>query len=360
MNSASDRLAAVQPMSHPLQFVLVALAGWFNQQQRDFIDYLQEENRVLREQIGARRLRFTNDQRRRLAAKARTLGRRLLREFATIVTPDTLLAWHRTLIAKQYDGSTRRGPGRPPVMSEIRALIVRMATENRAWGYTRIQGALANLNHEVSRGTIATVLREHGLEPAPDRLKKTTWTDFLKAQWEVLAAADFFTMDVWTSGGLTRFAVLFLIDLSTRRIHIAGIAAEPDSAWMSQIARNLTDVGDGFLTGKRFLIHDRDPRFTLAFRETLAAADVQVVRLPPRSPNLNAYAERFVRTIKESCLDRIILIGEASLRRAVRESRTIIITNATTRAWATGYSCLSSSGRTTKATLRVESGSAAC
>jgi len=240
-------------------------------------------------------------------------------EFATIVTPDTLLAWHRTLIARQYDGSTRRGPGRPPVMSEIRALIVRMATENRGWGYTRIQGALANLNHEVSRGTIATVLREHGLEPAPDRLKKTTWTEFLKAQWEVLAAADFFTVDVWTSRGLTRFAVLFLIDLSTRRIHIAGIVPEPDSAWMTQIGRNLTDVGDGFLRGKRFLIHDRDPRFTQAFRETLAAADVQVVRLPARSPNLNAYAERFVRTIKESCVDRLILVGEGSLRRAVRE-----------------------------------------
>jgi hypothetical protein len=117
--------------SHPLQFVLVALAGWINQQQREVIDYLQEENRVLREQIGARRLRFTDDQRRRLAAKARTLGRRLLGEIATIVTPDTLLAWHRTLIAKQYDGSTHRGPGRPRVMAEIRALIVRMATENR-------------------------------------------------------------------------------------------------------------------------------------------------------------------------------------------------------------------------------------
>src|SRR5262249_53301015 len=204
-------------------------------------------------------------------------------------------------------------------MREIRALIVRMATENRSWGYTRIQGALANLNHEVSRGTIATVLREHGLEPAPDRLKRTTWTEFLKAQWDVLAAADFFTVAVWTRHGLTRFAVLFLIDLSTRRIHIAGIASEPDSAWMNQIGRNLTDAGDGFLTGKRFLIHDRDPRFTLAFRETLAAADVQVVVLPPRSPNLNAYAERFVRTIKESCLDRIIFVGEASLRRAVRE-----------------------------------------
>ena len=213
------------------------------------------------------------------------MGRRLLREFATIVTPDTLLAWHRSLIAKRYDSSSRRGPGRPPIGSEIRSLMVRMATDNRG-GYTRIQGALANLNHEVSRGTIATALREHGLEPAPDRLKKTTWSEFLKTQWDVLTAADFFTVDVWTSQGLTRFAVLFVIDLSTRRIHIAGIAPEPDSAWMSQIALNLTDVGDGFLKGKRFLIHDRDPRFTLAFRETLAAGDVQVVRLPPRSPNL--------------------------------------------------------------------------
>jgi hypothetical protein len=132
-------------LSHPLQFLLVALAGWINQQQREVIDYLQEENRVLREQLGARRLRFTDDQRRRLAAKARTLGRRLLREIATVVTPDTLLAWHRTLIAQQYDGSTRRGPGRPPVMREIRALIVRMAMENRSWGYTRIQGALASI-----------------------------------------------------------------------------------------------------------------------------------------------------------------------------------------------------------------------
>ena len=306
-------------LSHPLQFLLVALAGWINQQQRDVIDYLQEENRVLREQLATKRLRFTDDQRRRLAAKAWTLGRRLLREIATIVTPDTLLAWHRTLIAKQYDGSARRGPGRPPVMAEIRALIVRMATENRGWGYTRIQGALANLNHDVSRGTIATILREHGLEPAPGRLKKTTWTEFLKTHWEVLAAADFFTVNVWTGRGLTRYAVLVIIELSTRRIHIARIAPEPDAAWMSQMSRNLTDVGDGFLTGKRFLIHDRDPLFTLAFRETLAAADVQVVRLPPRSPNLNAYAERFVRTIKESCLDRIILVGEASLRRALSE-----------------------------------------
>jgi transposase InsO family protein len=194
-----------------------------------------------------------------------------------------------------------------------------MATENRTWGYTRIQGALANLDHRVARGTIANILREHGLEPAPERVKKTTWTEFLKTHWDLLAAADFFTVEVWTGSGLTRFAVLFFIELSTRRIEIAGITSEPDAAWMSQVSRNVTDASDGFLMGKRFLIHDRDPRFTLAFRETLTAAGVHVVRVPPRSPNLNAYAERFIRTIKESCLDRIIFVGEGSLWRAVRE-----------------------------------------
>jgi transposase InsO family protein len=315
----SDSLDGMPSLSHPLWFVVVALAGWMNQRQRDVIEYLQEENRALRKQLGPRRVRFTDAQRRRLAVKAKALGRRVLRDIATIVTPDTLLGWHRTLIAKKYDGSTRRGPGRPPLIAEIRALIVRMAKDNRDWGYTRIQGALANLKHQVSRGTIATILLKHGLEPAPERVKKTTWSEFLKIHWDVLAAADFFTVHVWTSSGLTRVTVLFIIELSTRRIQIAGITAEADSAWMGQIGRNLTDANDGFLTGKRFLIHDRDPLFTLAFRDTLASAGVQVVRLPPRSPNLNAYAERFVRTIKESCLDRMILVGEESLQRAVRE-----------------------------------------
>src|SRR5712664_1368395 len=185
-------------LSHPLRFLLVAMAGWMHQQQRDVIDYLQEENRVLREQLGPRRLRFTDDQRRRLAAKAKTLGRRVLRDISTIVTPDTLLAWHRRLIARQYDGSARRGPGRPPVMAEVRALIVRMATENRDWGYTRIQGALANLDHHVARGPIANILRQHGIEPAPERQRRTTWQEFLRSHWEALAAADFFTVEVWT------------------------------------------------------------------------------------------------------------------------------------------------------------------
>ena len=283
------------------------------------IDYLQAENRVLREQLGPRRLRFTDDQRVRLAAKAKHLRRQVLREIGCIVSPDTLLAWHRHLIARKYDGHHRRGPGRPPTTPEIRQLVVRMATENRDWGYTRIQGALANLGHDVGRGTIATILRQHGIEPAPEWRKRTTWSESLKAHWDVLAATDFFTVEVWTATGLTRYVVLFVIELATRRVHIAVIASEPDSACVVQCGRQLTDAVDGFLVGKQFLLHDRDPLFTETFRETLPATGIETVRLPPKSPNLNAFAERFVRSIKESCLDRLILGGEASLRRAVRE-----------------------------------------
>ncbi len=312
-------LRSMQQVLDPFRFVLIVLAGWANQQQQDINDYLKEENRVLREQVGNKRLRLNDEQRRRLAVRAKKLGHKVLGEVASIVTPDTLLTWHRKLIARKYDGSKRRRPGRPRVMEQIRSLVVRMATENRDWGYTRIRGALANLGHRVARGTIATILKEHGIEPAPERCKKTTWREFLQAHWDLLAATDFFTVEVWTRSGLVRVVVLFVIELSTRRVEIVGICQQPDGAWMTQISRNLTDAVDGFLASKRYLIHDRDPLFTLEFRETLAAAGVEVVRLPPRSPNLNAYAERFVRSIKESCLDRMILFGERSLRRAIQE-----------------------------------------
>ena len=291
----------------PFRLLLISLAGCLNQHQRDVIDYLQEENHVLRQQLGNQRLRLNDDQRRRLAAKAKMLGRGILREVATIVTPETLLAWHRKLIAQKYDGSEQRRPGRPRTGDEIENLIVRMATENRDWGYRRIQGALANLGHEVARSTIANILKEHGLEPAPERNRKTTWKEFLSRHWEVIVAADFFTVEAWTRSGLTRFVVLFLIDLSTRRVEIAGIATKVDGIWMGQVARNLCDDGEGFLTGKRYLIHDRDPLFTTDFLGTLATSGVKSAKLPPRSPNLNAHAERFVRTIKESGLDRMTL-----------------------------------------------------
>lgn len=146
----------------PFRFVLIAIAGWMNQRQLQVIDYLREENRVLREQLGGRRMRFNDDQRRRLAAKAKGLGRRVLAEVATIVTPETLLAWHRKLIAQKDDGSGNRAPGRPRVAGELEALVLRMAEENRDWGDRRIQGALSNLGHDLSRSTISDILQRHG------------------------------------------------------------------------------------------------------------------------------------------------------------------------------------------------------
>src|SRR5262245_34399961 len=181
-----------------------------NGRQLLLIDYLREANRVLREQVGGKRLRFTDDQRRRLAAKAKGLGRKVLVELGTIVTPETLLAWHGRLIAQKYDGSKRRGPGRPQKGAESERLGVRMAKENRTWGYRRIQGGLANLGHNVGRGTIADILARHGIDPALERERKTTWKEFLEQHWDLIVAADFFAIEAWTRG-LQRFIVLFLI-----------------------------------------------------------------------------------------------------------------------------------------------------
>ena len=211
----------------PFQFVLIAVAGWMNQRHLQTIDYLREENRVLREQLGGRRVRLNDDQRRRLATKAKLLGRKVLTEVATIVAPDTLLAWHRKLVAQKYDGSATRGPGRPRTQGEIEGLVVRMAEENRDWGYGRIQGALTNLGHKLARSTIADMRKRHGIEPAPERSRKTTWKEFLTRHWELIVAADFFTVEVWTPRGLQRFIVLFFIELSTRKVQIAASREKP-------------------------------------------------------------------------------------------------------------------------------------
>ena len=302
-----------------LQFLMSIFAGWVNRSQQDVIEYLQEENRVLREQLGGRRSRFTDGQRRRLAAKAKTIGRKGLFEIGSLVTPDTLLRWYRRLIARKYDGSKTRKAGRPKTVAEIEQLIVQMADDNPRWGYTRIRGALRNLGHEIGRNTIKRILLENSIDPAPLRKKGMSWPTFLKAHWGAIAATDFFSVEVLTRTGLVRYFVLFVIDLQTRRVAIAGIARQPDGEWMKQMARNLTDVDDGFLNGAHYLIHDRDPLFTRAFRELLESSGVETVKLPVRSPDLNAYAERFVRSIKSECLAQIIPLGERHLRKAVKE-----------------------------------------
>jgi len=297
----------------------MAMAGWMNERQQQVIEYLQEENRVLREQRGKRRLRFTDDQRRRLAVKAKVLGRKTLTELGTLVMPDTLLNWHRKLIAEKYDGSAKRRPGRPQVREEVQRQVVRMAKENRSWGYRRIQGALSHVGYKLAVSTIAEILRRHGIESAPERSRKTSWKEFLAQHWGLIVAADFFSVEVWAWKGLKRFLVLFFIDLATRQVEIACISSAANGFWMSQVGRNATDAVHGILLGKRYLIHDRDPLFTAEFQQLLGSMGGKSVKLPRQSPNLNAHAERFVRIIKESCLERLVLFGEGSLRTAVRE-----------------------------------------
>jgi len=273
---------------------------------------------VLKEQLesGGRRLRFTDDQRRRLAAKGKPLGRRVLCQIATIVTPDTILAWHRKLIAAKWTYPRKR-VGRPGVMKEIRGLIVRMAEENPSWGSARIQGALKHLDHRVARSTIAKVLKEHGIQPSPDR--PMSWRTFVRSHADMIAAADFFTTEVWTARGLIRYFTLFVIDIATRRVYIAGTTANPTSAWMEQVARNLTDCEEGFLTGKRFLVVDRDAKYSRKFKSILEGSGIEVLLTSYLAPNMNAYAERFVRSIKSECLDRVIFLGRGALVRAIAE-----------------------------------------
>ena len=302
-----------------LQFLILVLAGWINRSQQNVIEFLQEENRILCEQLGGKRPLFTDSQRRRLAAKAKLIGRQGLFEIDTVVTPDTLLRWYRTLIANKYDGSAVCGPGRPKTAVEIEQLILRMVRSNPSWGYTRIRGALYNLGHEIGRNTIKRILLDNGFDPAPLRNKGMSWARFLKAHWGAIAATDFFSVEVLTRKGIVRYFVLFIIDLQSRRVEIAGIVQQPDGQWMRQIARNLTDVDDGLLIECRYLIHDRDPLFTEGFSTLLKSADVETIKLPARSPNLNVYAERFVRSIKYECLGRMIPLGERHLRDAVAE-----------------------------------------
>jgi transposase InsO family protein len=298
-----------------LQVLIAMVAGWVQRHQQQVIAYLSEENRVLKAQLGRRRLRLTDTERRRLAMLAHPLGRKRLQEVATLATPATLLRWYHDLIAQKFDGSKRRTPrGRPPVAEEVERLAVQMAEENPTWGYRRIQGALGNLGHHIDAITVRNILRRHHLEPAPTRRKAgMNWTHFLKLHWEVLAATGFFTVEVTTWHGLVTYYVLVVMELATRRVQIAGITPHPTAAFMQQCARQLTDTFDGFLLGKRYLLHDRDTKFTQAFDGLLKDSGVEPVVLPPRSPNLNAHCERFVRSIKEEALEQMLLLGEQSL-----------------------------------------------
>ncbi len=192
-----------------------------------------------------------------------------------------------------------------------------MATENPTWGYTRIQGALKNLGHRVARSIIATILKEQGIPPSDER--PTSWRAFLRAHWKAFMAADFFTTEVWTVRGLVTYYTMFVIELHSRRVAIVGSTPHPDEAFVRQVVRQLTDADEDVLDRCRFLICDRDRKWSTAVRDLLEASGVRVIQTPFRAPNCNAYAERFVRSVKQECLDRMIPLGERHLRGALAD-----------------------------------------
>jgi len=301
----------------PWKRMLAYITGSVNEDLLRRIEYLLEENRVLRNQID-KRILLTDSERRTLAEKAFALGK-LMADTVTIVKPETILKWHRQLVARKFDGSRqRKRQGRPATQPDIEELVIQMASENPAWGYDRIAGAMNNLGYLISDQTVGNILQSNGIGPTPERQRNTTWSAFIRRHKDVLWATDFFTAEIWTRWGLTTYYVLFFIHVQSRKIVLGGISEHPNEQWMKQVARNVTGH-EGELTGARYLIHDRDPKYTQSFDGILKYTAIEPLRLPPHSPNLNAFAERFVKSVKTECLEQFVLFGEKSLCHVIRE-----------------------------------------
>jgi putative transposase len=290
-------------------FALVLLLARGDRSKELELLVLRHELSVLRRQ--ARRPQLTANDRLLLVTLSRLMSRRSWQAF--IVTPETLLRWHRRLVARRWTYPHRRR-GRPPVGHEVRQLILRLAQENSHWGYVRIVGELRKLGITVSATLVRNVLARAGIPPAPERAA-SSWRSFLRQHRNAIVACDFFTVDtVW----LRRLYVLFFVSIGTRRIEYGACTRNPETAWMTQQARNLLmDLDDG-IQRPRFLIHDRDKRFSRAFDAIFCGEGITIIRTPIQAPNANAYAERWVRSARRECLDRLLIFGRRQLEHVLR------------------------------------------
>lgn len=292
-----------------------------NRKQQDLIDYLHAENETLKEQLESNdvKLKLSNTQRRKLAKSGKKLGRKRLMQYASIVTPDTLLGWHRKLVALKYTAKRKINTERQEEMALIKEFCVKFAEENPTWGYGRIQGALSNIGYTICEATVANILRAAGIEPSPERIRKSNWKQFVRSHMATICVADFLTTEVWTVRGLVRYHTLFVMNLAKRQVQIAQISCQMNGEVMAQVARNLTDSEDGFLDGMEYFVCDHDALFTKQFEAILDSSDVKLLRTRVATPQQNGFAERFVKSIKEECLNKLIFCGENSLRKAVNE-----------------------------------------